>query len=50
MSSLLFGISRLNPLTYAAMTLLLILVALTTAYIPARRASQHDPVAALRAG
>jgi predicted permease len=50
MSSLLFGISRLDPLTYAAMTLLLILVALTAAYIPARRASRNDPVAALRAG
>jgi predicted permease len=50
MSSLLFGISRLDPLTYTSMTLLVIIIAMAAAYLPARRASRNDPVAALRTG
>jgi putative ABC transport system permease protein len=50
MSSLLFGISRLDPLTYTLMTLVLIVVAMAAAYVPARRASLNDPLEALRAG
>jgi hypothetical protein len=50
MSSLLFGVSRLDPVTYTLMTLVLILVAISAAYLPARRASRNDPMAALRAG
>ena len=50
MSSLLFGISRLDPLTYAFTTLVLIAVATAAAYLPARRASRNDPVQALRTG
>ncbi len=50
MSSLLFGISRLDPLTYTSMTLLVIVIAMAAAYIPARRASRNDPVEALRTG
>jgi predicted permease len=50
MASLLFGISRLDPLTYASMTLLVVVVAMTAAYVPARRASRNDPLTALRTG
>jgi putative ABC transport system permease protein len=49
MSSLLFGIRPLDPLTYVAVSLLLITAAVTASYIPARKASAVDPVKALRA-
>jgi predicted permease len=48
MSSLLFGISPLDPLTYAGGALLLGLAAALASYLPARRASAVDPVIALR--
>jgi predicted permease len=48
MSSLLFGISPLDPLTYAAGALLLALAAMLASYLPARRASAVDPVEALK--
>lgn len=46
--SFLFGISVLDPLTFAAVITLLALVALLTAYVPARRAATVDPIVALR--
>ncbi len=49
MSSLLFGIKPLDPLTYAAGALLLGLAAVLASYLPARRASTIDPVEALKA-
>ncbi len=49
MSSLLFGIGPLDPLTYIAVSLLLIAAAAAASYIPARKASAVDPVKALRA-
>jgi predicted permease len=49
MSSLLFGISPLDPLTYVVVSLLLVAAAAAASYIPARKASAVDPVTALRA-
>ena len=46
--SQLFGISSSDPLTLGLMTLLVIMVALFSATIPARRAAKVDPVVALR--
>jgi ABC-type antimicrobial peptide transport system permease subunit len=49
MKSLLFGISPLDPLTYAAVPLVLAVAAVLASYLPARRAAAVDPVEALRA-
>lgn len=49
MSSLLFGIKPLDPITYAAGALILGLAAVLASYLPARRASAVDPVEALKA-
>jgi hypothetical protein len=49
MSSLLFGVKALDPLTYAAVSALLIGAAVLASYLPARRAMAIDPVEALRA-
>jgi putative ABC transport system permease protein len=48
MKSLLFDMSATDPATFVGVALLLVAVALTASYIPARRATKVDPLQALR--
>jgi predicted permease len=48
LASLLFGIGMYDPVTFLGVAVLLIAVALTASYIPARRAMRVDPIVALR--
>ena len=46
--SLLFGVQATDPITFAAISLLLFFIALLASYIPARRAARIDPMVSLR--
>lgn len=48
LSGLIYGVSALDPVTFAAVPLLLVAAAVVAAWLPARRASRVDPMAVLR--
>jgi ABC-type antimicrobial peptide transport system permease subunit len=49
MSSLLFGVSPLDPVTFATVSIVLITAAAMASYLPSRRATRVDPIDSLRA-
>ena len=48
LASLLYGVRPYDPLTFAAVAILLVIVSFVATYIPARRAMRVDPLVALR--
>jgi ABC-type antimicrobial peptide transport system permease subunit len=49
MNTLLYGVSRHDPLTFGVVTALMILVGVAATLVPAYRATRVDPIATLRA-
>lgn len=48
MTSMLVGVSPTDPLTFAAIVMLVVTIALVASCVPARRAARLDPMVALR--
>jgi ABC-type antimicrobial peptide transport system permease subunit len=48
LQSMLFGVSALDPATFAAASVLFTAVAIAASYLPARQATRVDPIKALR--
>jgi putative ABC transport system permease protein len=47
-ATLLFGVEPVDPLTFGAIAMFVVLVALAACYVPARRAAMIDPIEAVR--
>lgn len=48
MATFLFGVGPSDPITFAAVSILLAVIALSASYFPARQATRVDPIVALR--
>jgi putative ABC transport system permease protein len=48
LTSLLYGVASTDPITFAGVALLIVIVTLMSCYLPARRATQVDPLVAMR--
>ena len=49
LGAFLFGVGATDPLTFSAVSMVLLVVAFVASYVPSRRALSVDPLAALRA-